>query len=98
MIAAGYENLEKRFDADATTFVFDGFAGTLDYAFASGGLSDDVTGAEAWEINSAEPDAIDYNRDFDRDPAYFDGTVPFRTSDHDPLIVGLDFGGDVLLV
>ena len=96
MIADGYVNLEAEFDADATTFVFDGFAGTLDYAFANGALADNVTGAEAWEINSAEPTVIDYNLDFGRDPAIFDGDVPFRTSDHDPLLVGLDFGDPVV--
>ena len=97
MIADGYSNLEAQFDADSTTFVFDGFAGTLDYAFASGGLAGNVTGAEAWEINSAEPTLIDYNLDFGRDPAIFDGSVPYRTSDHDPLLVGLDFGNDVVV-
>ena len=97
MKGAGYENLEETFDPGATTFVFDGQTGTLDYAFADADIRDDVTGAAAWQINSNEPDAYDYNLDFGRDPAIFDGDVPYRASDHDPLLVGLDFGGDVLL-
>ena len=98
MEEAGYGNLEERFDPGATTFVFDGRTGTLDYAFASEGLGADVTGAAAWQINSPEPDAYDYNLqtdgdpEVDRDPAIFDGAVPYRSSDHDPLLVGLDFG------
>ena len=39
-------------------------------------------------------DAIDYNLDFGRDAAIFDGTTPYRTSDHDPLLIGLDFTPD----
>ncbi|MGB3554542.1 MAG: ExeM/NucH family extracellular endonuclease, partial [Jannaschia sp.] len=89
---AGYVNLEERFDPGATTFVFDGQTGTLDYAFANSGILDNVTGTAAWEINSPEPDAIDYNLDFGRDAALFDGTTPYRASDHDPLLIGLEFG------
>ncbi|MGC8203478.1 ExeM/NucH family extracellular endonuclease [Aliiroseovarius sp. PTFE2010] len=91
MAAEGYVNLEEFFNPGATTYVFDGQTGTLDYAFGSSDIMDNVTGAEAWHINSSEPGAIDYNTDFGRDTAMFDGDVPYRTSDHDPIIVGLDF-------
>jgi VCBS repeat-containing protein len=97
MEAAGYVNLEELYDPGATTFVFDGQTGTLDYAFASAAIQEAVTGAAAWEINAVEPDALDYNLDFGRDPDIFDGSVPFRSSDHDPLLVGLDFSDGVLL-
>ena len=90
--AAGYTNLEEVFNPGSTTFVFDGQTGTLDYAFANDALADNVTGAGAWQINSPEPDAQDYNLDFGRDPEIFDGDVSYRASDHDPLLVGLDFG------
>ena len=36
-----------------------------------------------------EADALDYNLDFGRDPAIFDGRVAARESDHDPVLVGL---------
>jgi len=96
MEAAGYTNLEGAYEG-GSTYVFDGQTGTLDYAFASSGAMDNVTGAAAWHINSDEPDIYDYNLNLDsdaayeRDPAIFDGSVPWRTSDHDPVIVGLDF-------
>ena len=32
---------------------------------------------------------LDYNLEFGRDPALFDTDTPFRSSDHDPIIVGL---------
>ena len=98
MKAAGYTNLEEVFDPGATTFVFDGQTGTLDYAFANEGIRGDVTGAGAWQINSNEPDVYDYNTDFGRDAMIFDGDVPYRASDHDPLLVGLSFDAPDLLV
>ena len=88
---AGYTDLAEQFiGPSAYSFVFDGQLGTLDYALANGTLSSQVTGVTEWHINSDEPDAIDYNLDFDRDPTLFDGSVPFRTSDHDPILIGLD--------
>ncbi|CAH0274479.1 ExeM/NucH family extracellular endonuclease [Roseomonas sp. CECT 9278] len=84
---AGYTNLE---DPDDYSYVFDGLTGSLDHALANDALAGRVTGAAAWHINADEADALDYNLDFGRDAAIFDGTVPYRTSDHDPLIVGLD--------
>ena len=88
---AGYVNLASEFSGGtATSYVFDGQTGTLDYAFASASLAQQVTGATEWGINSDEADAIDYNLDFGRDAAIFDGTTPYRTSDHDPVIVGLN--------
>ena len=97
LVNAGYRNLEEEFQPGSTSFVFDGQQGTLDYAFANAAGFDAVTGAAIWEINSSEPDAIDYNTDFGRDKDIFDGQTPFRSSDHDPLIFGLDFGSDTPL-
>jgi predicted extracellular nuclease len=88
--AAGYVNLADNFSGGtATSYVFDGQVGTLDYAFASPSLFSQVTGATEWGINSDEADALDYNLDFGRDPAIADRISPIRTSDHDPVIVGL---------
>ena len=82
----GYTNL-----AGTATYgyVFDGAEGTLDYALANASLASQVTGAAEWHINADEADLIDYNTDFGRDAGYFNGDIPFRASDHDPVIVGL---------
>ncbi|MEM7129403.1 MAG: ExeM/NucH family extracellular endonuclease [Chloroflexota bacterium] len=89
--AAGYTDLAETFlGASASSFVFDGQQGTLDYALANSFLLPQISGVTEWHINADEPDAIDYNLDFGRDAAIFDGTVPFRASDHDPVIVGLE--------
>ncbi|MEL7359054.1 MAG: ExeM/NucH family extracellular endonuclease [Cyanobacteria bacterium J06560_6] len=88
----GYTNVVDNPES-AYSFVFDGQFGTLDYGLASSTLISQVTGATEWHVNADEPDALDYNLDFGRDPSLFDGTVPFRNSDHDPLIIGLDLTG-----
>jgi predicted extracellular nuclease len=88
---AGYVTLEQPGDY---SYVFDGLTGSLDHTLASASLAAKVAGAAAWHINADEADALDYNLDFGRDAAIFDGTVPFRTSDHDPLLVGLNFANE----
>jgi len=49
-----------------------------------------VAGIAEWHINADEPRLIDYNLDFNRDAGLFDETSPFRSSDHDPVIVGIN--------
>jgi hypothetical protein len=53
-----------------------------------------VSGASEWHINADEPPVLDYNLEFGRDAALFDPSSPFRTSDHDPLIIGLTLDPD----
>jgi hypothetical protein len=48
-----------------------------------------MTGAAEWHVNADEPVLLDYNLDFE-DAAFFDADNPFRASDHDPILVGLD--------
>ena len=43
-----------------------------------------------WHINADEPGLLDYNLEFGRDPALFDASIPYRASDHDPVVIGLD--------
>ncbi|NEP17784.1 MAG: ExeM/NucH family extracellular endonuclease, partial [Leptolyngbya sp. SIO4C1] len=85
----GYTNVVDNPES-AYSFVFDGQFGTLDYGLANTTLISQVTGATEWHVNADEPDALDYNLDFGRDPSLFDGSMPYRNSDHDPLIIGLD--------
>ena len=88
---AGYTGLSEEFmtDADRYSFVFDGFSGELDHGLASADLIDNVTGATIWHINADEPLILDYNLDFGRDPDLYSPDA-YRSSDHDPLIIGLD--------
>ncbi|MGH1368032.1 MAG: ExeM/NucH family extracellular endonuclease [Maritimibacter sp.] len=76
---------------EAYSYVFDGQQGTLDQGFIDPALLPKITGATEWHINADEPDLIGYDDSF-TNPAFFNDGV-FASSDHDPLIVGLDLGG-----
>jgi predicted extracellular nuclease len=80
---------------DAFSFIFDGQQGTLDQALASDDIAGLVTGVTEWHINAQEPDLLNYNSRFN-DPGFFSEDV-FASSDHDPLIVGLDTQADFLV-
>lgn len=83
--AAGYVALAS----GEYSYVFDGQAGTLDHAFASPSLVPQVMGAEVWHLNADEADALDYNLDGDRPAGWFSAADPYRSSDHDAVVVGL---------
>jgi uncharacterized protein len=91
--AAGFVDLLRRHQGDAaTTYGFDGQWGTLDYALASPSLAPQVTGAAAWHVNADEPNVLDYNGEFKSRAQQASLYAPdaFRSSDHDPLVVGLE--------
>ena len=92
---AGYTNLLSTFVANSYSFLFDGQTGALDHALSSPDLAAQVTGVAEWHINADEADATDYNLDFGRNPDIFDGAMPYRASDHDPIVVGLNLIGDL---
>ena len=50
-------------------------------------MTSQVTGAAFWAVNADEPRALDYN-DFNQ-PLLF-SPDEFRSSDHDPVVIGLD--------
>lgn len=87
-----YTDLLYQFIGEAAySYVFDGQLGYLDHALAIQPLVDEVTGATVWHINADEPDLIDYDTSFKlpaQDALY--APDPYRSSDHDPVIVGLD--------
>jgi predicted extracellular nuclease len=98
--AAGYAELIHQFQGEyAYSYLFDGQLGYLDTALASPTLASQVTGATIWHINADEPDLLDYDTTFKSaaQDALF-APDAYRSSDHDPVIVGLDlaavdFGG-----
>jgi predicted extracellular nuclease len=92
LAAGGYVDLVHSFlGEDAYSFVFDGRTGYLDHALANPALNDRVTGTTIWHINADEPDLINYDTSFklpNQDAIY--APDAYRSSDHDPVIVGLD--------
>jgi predicted extracellular nuclease len=88
-----YTDLVLRFQGeDAYSYVFDGQVGYLDHALASASLLDRITGTTVWHVNADEADLLDYDTSFKQDAqdALF-APDPYRSSDHDPVIVGLQF-------
>jgi uncharacterized protein len=86
-----YTDLIYKYQGEfAYSYVFDGQAGYLDHALASASLVDQVTGATVWHINADESDVLDYDMTFkpDSQDALYEPNA-FRSSDHDPVIVGL---------
>lgn len=74
-------------DGDRYSYSFDGEYGTLDYAFLSPSLAGALAGSDIWHINSPEAVAYDYN-DFNQPQLY--APDAFASSDHDPVLLGLD--------
>ena len=73
------------------SYLFDGQFGMLDYIFVkTEAYAEVVVDSSIWHVNADEPDLIDYNLDYGRDASLFVGTVPYRYSDHDPLILNMN--------
>ncbi len=88
LAAGGLQDQIARFNGDTDySYVFDGEAGYLDHALASSSMAAQVTGTLHWHINADEPFVIDYNTEFKPQDLYSDS--PYRSSDHDPVIVGV---------
>ncbi len=89
---AGFIDLVASFGGPtAYSYVFDGQWGYLDYALASASLVSQVGGATDYHINADEPSVLDYNTNF-KSPSQLTSLYAadeFRTSDHDPVLVGL---------
>ncbi len=88
----GYTNVHALFGG-TYGYVFDGQWGTLDHALADSDLLPYVSGAAAWHINADEPIVLDYNTNFKtagQITSLYD-SGPYRASDHDPLLIGINF-------
>ena len=70
-----------------------GGAGNLDHAIADHNLYPWVKRSFTWAINADEPTALDYNEEY-KTPEQIEAFYhvdAYRSSDHDPVIVDLDF-------
>ena len=95
----GYIDQALRFTPFAYSYVFDGTAGRLDHAISTGAMTSRIAGTVHWHIDADEQLSYDYNVEFKApllcsgvtcpaDP--YNGNDPFRASDHDPVLVGLN--------
>lgn len=90
----GYNNLVKQFEGETSySFTFNGTAGSLDHALASDSLTQKVANVETWHINTDESTIFDYNLEFKANtqnaPDGYYSPSPYRSSDHDPIIITL---------
>ena len=81
---AGFSDLGV-LDMGRYSYVFDDMSGSLDHALASDALFAKVTDLAHWNINAVESFAYPYYGD----PALY-SPDPYRSSDHDPLVLGID--------
>nr|WP_240643845.1 ExeM/NucH family extracellular endonuclease [Antribacter gilvus] len=93
LYAAGYTNAAATLAAGQHSYSFSGQSGSLDHVLLNGPAMALATGADVWEINAEESVALEYSRyNYHGTLFYEDG--PFRSSDHNPAIVGLDLVAD----
>ena len=72
----------------AYSYVYDGQTGRLDHALLSPSLAQRLAGAAKWHTNADEPERSENtNHEAARSPA-----GPWRSSDHDPLLLGFRLG------
>lgn len=106
-LSSGYTDLiQSCIGAGAYSYVFDGQLGYLDHALANASLLPHVTGVAVWHINADESGLLDYN-DTVHDVAEASFSVkpsatelyqpdPYRASDHDPVVIGLNLDRECL--
>lgn len=89
---AGFVNLAERFEGEGGySYAFAGQFGHLDHALASPSLHRQVVDTLTWHVNADEPAYLDYNLE-NKSIAQqaLNADAPYRYSDHDPVVVGLD--------
>lgn len=100
--AADFTNL-KYTDASTETqpysYSFSGLLGSLDHALATSALAQQVLSVDAWHINSVEDSLVDYltetnGQTFSSIDNYAEPDA-YRSSDHDPIVVGLNLQAPV---
>lgn len=80
---AGYTNLIKNFEGEeGYSYSYHGLVGCLDHALANEAIENQVTGCKVFHINTDESTVFAYDGYSYQDNMY-------RSSDHDPVVVGL---------
>ena len=83
---AGYLSQEAK--SGEYTYAFGGAVGSLDHVVASTEADAAVTDVDVWNINSVESVALEYSR-YNNNVTDFYRADPYRSSDHDPAVVGV---------
>ncbi|SIO17913.1 ExeM/NucH family extracellular endonuclease [Salinivibrio sp. ES.052] len=93
----GYTNLATDWLGEkAYSYSYSGELGSLDHALANASLANKVVGVEDWHINSVESTLFEYSRQYTGD--LVKSSNPFSSSDHDPVLVSLNYPEPVVPV
>nr|WP_239073758.1 ExeM/NucH family extracellular endonuclease [Cellulomonas denverensis] len=88
---AGYTDAGSTLAEGEYSYSFSGLSGSLDHVLLNQAALDRATGADIWNINSGESIALEYSR-YNYHGTLFYAPDAYRSSDHDPVIVGLSAG------
>lgn len=85
---AGFANAAAAKGVKTSSYSYGGLSGSLDHVLLNDAALDRATGADIWNINSGESVALEYSR-YNAHGTLFYGADAYRSSDHDPVKVGL---------
>lgn len=92
----GYISAVSIYHPYSYSYVYSGETGTLDYLLMSSSLMSNFVDAIDWNINAAESKLLEYanknNCKKGTDDCSYRASDHYRSSDHDPAILDLDFG------
>ena len=88
LYGAGYVDAETALDIDTSSYSFSGLSGSLDHILMNEHALARATGGDIWNINSGEFVALEYSRYNNHGTLFYADDV-YRSSDHDPVVVGL---------
>jgi len=91
LYSAGYTDAASALDPGEYSYSFSGLSGSLDHVLLNEAALARATGADIWEINAEESIALEYSRYNYHGQLYY-APDAYRSSDHDPVIVGLRAG------
>ncbi|MCQ2286427.1 MAG: endonuclease/exonuclease/phosphatase family protein [Bacteroidales bacterium] len=85
----GFENQTDRFAPKDYSYVYNNGVEYLDHVFSTSSMSSQITGVAPYHINADESSIYHYKNGTDESM--------YRYADHDPIVVGLRLGGEVLV-
>ncbi|MFQ9339695.1 MAG: ExeM/NucH family extracellular endonuclease, partial [Actinomyces sp.] len=90
--AAGWERVSG---AGEASYVYAGRSGSLDHVFANAAAKPLLAGVTSWAVNAQESIAFEYSRAGMNAHLAVEADNPYRSSDHNPELIGLMLlGGD----
>ncbi|WP_299493133.1 ExeM/NucH family extracellular endonuclease [uncultured Shewanella sp.] len=89
----GFINLNSQLNGTQThTFIFSGRLGSLDHILGNASVAERMVAIESWNISSSESNMFEFTSESSRDTGdLLKSENVFSSSDHDPIIIALDY-------